>query len=97
MKINDALVEKLALLARLRFDDVEKIEIKSDLEKMILFVEKLNELDTTGIDPLLHITENSNVFRKDEISGMCSREDALLNAPVKDQQYFKVPKVINKQ
>lgn len=97
MEINDALVEKLALLARIRFEGEEKEAIKSDLEKMISFVDKLNELGTSGVAPLLHITDNVNVSREDSIGGMCSREEGLMNAPLKDDLFFKVPKVINKQ
>lgn len=97
MQITDAMVEKLAKLSRLSFEDQEKEEIKSDLEKMIAFVEKLNELDTTGIEPLMHISGNKNVFRADVVEGMCTKEEALKNAPVKDADYFIVPKVINKQ
>ena len=97
MEINDALVEKLSLLAGLRFEGEEKEAIKSDLEKMISFVDKLNELNTSGVDPLLHITNNVNIFRDDEVGGMCSREDALMNASLKDDLFFKVPKVITKQ
>lgn len=97
MEINDALVDKLALLARLRFKDEEKAAIKSDLEKMIGFVDKLNELDTSGVEPLLHISNNVNVFRADIVQGMCSHNEALKNAPLQDDQFFKVPKVINKQ
>lgn len=96
MEINDALIDKLALLARLRFQDEEKEEIKSDLEKMISFIDKLNEVDTTGVEPLLHISENMNVFREDNVQGMCSQNEALKNAPVKDDHFFKVPKVIIK-
>ena len=94
MEVNDALVEKLAHLARLQFDASEKEEIKKDLQKMIAFVEKLNELDTTGIDPLLHMTDEINVLREDEVKGSISREAALKNAPLHDEQFFKVPKVI---
>ena len=97
MEINDALLDKLALLARLRFEDDEKTAIKSDLEKMIGFVDKLNELDTSEVEPLLHISENVNVFREDIVQNMCSSNEALLNAPMQDDQFFKVPKVINKQ
>lgn len=96
MEINDAMVDKLALLARLRFNDQEKAEIKSDLEKMITFVDKLNELDTSGVEPLLHISDNVNIFREDKVQGMCSREEALQNAPLTDGKFFKVPKVISK-
>lgn len=96
MEINDALIDKLAMLSRLQFSDGEKISIKDDLGKMIRFVDKLNELDTTGIEPLMHISGNVNVLRADEVKQEYSREDALMNAPLKDDQFFKVPKVINK-
>jgi aspartyl-tRNA(Asn)/glutamyl-tRNA(Gln) amidotransferase subunit C len=96
MEVNDELVEKLAHLARLKFDDAGKAAIKNDLQKMIQFVEKLNELDTTGIEPLLHMSDNVNVLRKDEIKGSISREEGLKNAAMHDNQFFKVPKVIKK-
>ncbi len=90
------MLEKLAHLARLRFDDTEKQEIKNDLQRMIVFVEKLNELDLTGIEPLLHISEELNVLREDEVKGSVTRQEALKNAPLHDEQFFKVPKVIKK-
>jgi len=96
MEVNDALVDKLSRLARLKFDASEKDEIKKDLEKMIAFVEKLNELDTTGVEPLLHMSDEVNVLREDEVKGSITREDALRNAPLHDKQFFKVPKVIRK-
>jgi aspartyl-tRNA(Asn)/glutamyl-tRNA(Gln) amidotransferase subunit C len=96
MEVNDALVDKLANLAKLKFDAVQKEEIKNDLQKMIAFVEKLNELDTTGVEPLLHMTNEVNVLRDDEIKGSISREEALKNAPLHDDQFFKVPKVLKK-
>ena len=94
MEVNDQLIDKLANLARLEFNDQEKEEIKNDLQQMIAFIEKLNELDTTGVEPLLHMTENINILREDEVVGMIGREDALKNAPLHDKQFFKVPKVI---
>ena len=96
MEINDDLVDKLATLARLSFNKAEKESIKADLGKMISFVEKLNEVDTTGVEPLLHITTNANVMRVDEVHQIISREEALMNAGLKDDQFFKVPKVIQK-
>jgi aspartyl-tRNA(Asn)/glutamyl-tRNA(Gln) amidotransferase subunit C len=96
MEVNDALIDKLAHLARLKFEDSEKEEIKNDLQKMIAFVEKLNELDTTGVEPLLHMTDEINSLREDEIKGSISRDEALKNAPEQDGQFFKVPKVIKK-
>ena len=94
MEVNDQLVDKLATLSRLQFDDAGKEAIKKDLQSMIAFVEKLNELDTTGVAPLLHMSGNINVLREDEIKGSISREEALKNAPLHDEQFFKVPKVI---
>jgi aspartyl-tRNA(Asn)/glutamyl-tRNA(Gln) amidotransferase subunit C len=96
MDVNDALVDKLAHLSRLKFEDVEKEEIKKDLQKMIAFVEKLNELDTTAVEPLLHLTGEINILREDEVKGSISCEDAFKNAPSHDEQFFKVPKVIKK-
>ena len=96
MEINDELVDKLAMLARLHFDETEKPVIKNDLEKMIRFVDKLNELDTAGVEPLMHINGNMNILREDEVVQVCSREEALLNSPLKDERFFKVPKVISK-
>ncbi len=96
MEINDSTVDKLAKLAKLRFDDNEKVEIKKDLQRMISFVEKLNELDLDEVQPVLHMSEETNVLREDEIKGSVTREKALQNAPLHDEQFFKVPKVIRK-
>lgn len=96
MNINDELIDKLANLARLRFNEEEKEEIKNDLTKMISFIDKLNELDTTGVEPLLHMSDNINILREDEIKDMLSRQDVFKNAPLHDEQFFKVPKVIKK-
>ena len=96
MEVNDALVDKLAHLARLKFEAGEKEEIKNDLQKMISFVEKLNELDTEGIAPLTHMTDEVTILREDEIRGSISTEEALKNAPLHDEKFFKVPKVIRK-
>jgi len=96
MKVTNELVDKLANLARLKFNETEKEEIRNDLEKMIGFVEKLNELDLEGVEPLLHMSDEVNVLREDEVKGSISREEALKNAPLHDEHYFKVPKVIKK-
>ena len=90
------MVDKLAHLARLSFDDAEKQSVKADLQRMIQFVEKLNELDTTGVAPLLHMSDNINVLREDEVKGSISTAEGLKNAPLHDEVFFKVPKVINK-
>jgi aspartyl-tRNA(Asn)/glutamyl-tRNA(Gln) amidotransferase subunit C len=94
MEVNDAMIDKLAHLARLKFNDAEKQEIKTDLQRMIIFVEKLDGLDLEGVEPLLHMSEEVNVLREDEVKGSVSRSEALKNAPLHDEQFFKVPKVI---
>ncbi len=94
MEVNDQLIDKLASLSRLQFNATEKAAIKSDLQNMIQFIDQLNELDTTGVEPLLHMSDNVNVLRADEVQGSISRELALKNAPMHDEQFFKVPKVI---
>lgn len=96
MNVNDELIDKIANLARLEFNSEEKEQIKSDLQQMIGFIDKLNELDTTGVEPLLHMSENVNVLREDEVGGSIAREKAFRNAPLHDAQFFKVPKVIRK-
>jgi aspartyl-tRNA(Asn)/glutamyl-tRNA(Gln) amidotransferase subunit C len=96
MEVNLQLVNNIAHLARLYFSDEEKKEIEKDLQRMISFVEKLNEIDTTGIKPLQHMSSAVNVLREDEIKGSVTRNEALQNAPVTDGIFFKVPKVIKK-
>lgn len=95
MEVTDAMIDKLAHLARLKFNESEKQEIKNDLQRMIVFVEKLNELDLENVEPLLHMSGEINVLREDEIEGSVSRSEALKNAPSHNDQFFKVPKVIN--
>ena len=96
MEVNDAMIDKLAHLARLKFNEAEKQEIKTDLQRMIVSVEKLNELDLEGVEPMLHMSDEVNVLREDEVKGSVSRSEALKNAPSHDEQFFKVPKVIKK-
>lgn len=96
MEVNEQLVDQLADLARLEFTPAEKTSIQGDLQRMITFVEKLNELDTTEVQPLLHMTADRNVYREDKVVASISREEGLQNAPAANDQYFKVPKVIKK-
>jgi aspartyl-tRNA(Asn)/glutamyl-tRNA(Gln) amidotransferase subunit C len=96
MQVNDALIDNLSNLARLEFSREEKEDIKKDLRRMIEFVEKLGELDTTGVEPLLHMSPAINVLREDTPGSSVTREEALANAPATDGTYFKVPKVIRK-
>ena len=96
MEVTGALVDKLAHLSRLEFNATDKEEIKNDLQRMISFVEKLDELDLEGTEPLLHMSSNVNVLRDDEVKDSVSRGEALKNAPAHDDKFFKVPKVIKK-
>jgi aspartyl-tRNA(Asn)/glutamyl-tRNA(Gln) amidotransferase subunit C len=96
MEVNGAMIDKLAHLSRLQFNETEKAEIKNDLQRMIAFVDKLNELKLDGVEPLLFMSEEVNVLREDEIKGSINRSAALKNAPFHDEQFFKVPKVIKK-
>ncbi|MFM1998811.1 MAG: hypothetical protein RL204_758 [Bacteroidota bacterium] len=94
MKIDIATVDRLADLARLEFDNQTKEEMVKDMNNMLQFVDKISELDTAGVEPLIFLTEESNVFREDEITHEVSQAEALKNAPKKDMYYFRVPKVI---
>ncbi len=96
MEVNDAMVNKLAHLAKLRFNENEKESIKNDLQKMISFVQKMDEVDTDAVEPLLHIGNNTNQLRADMLQGSCSSEDALKNAGAHNKDFFLVPKVIQK-
>lgn len=96
MEVTGELIDNLASLARLQFSEAEKAAVKNDLQRMIAFVEKLQEVDTAGIEPLLHMTEAMNIYREDEVKGSMQKETALANAPAASPDYFKVPKVIKK-
>ncbi|MCX6152437.1 MAG: Asp-tRNA(Asn)/Glu-tRNA(Gln) amidotransferase subunit GatC [Ignavibacteriales bacterium] len=88
-------VEHIAELARLNFKEDELENFTHQLNQILDYMEKLNELDTENIEPLSHPVEVSNVFREDELIQSIPTEEALKNAPDKDDQFFKVPKVIN--
>lgn len=94
MKITEEKVEELAQLARLSFEGAEKQAIREDLEKILAMCEKLNEVDTEGVEPLIYMTDNVNVLREDIVIQEISHDEALKNAPKKDSDFFRVPKVI---
>ena len=96
MKVDTQLVDKIATLAKLRFDDEAKGKIVQDLGDILTFVEKLNELDTTGVEPQIYMIDDVNVLRKDVVQQVITRDEALSNAPLHDSDYIKVPKVINR-
>jgi aspartyl-tRNA(Asn)/glutamyl-tRNA(Gln) amidotransferase subunit C len=87
-------VEHIAELARLKFSNEELENFTSQLNKILVYVEKLDELDTENVEPLSHPVEGNNAFREDELKPSINREEALKNAPDGDGEFFKVPKVI---
>ena len=95
MKVNNKLVEHLAHLSRLDFDDDSKEKMKFDFEKMLDFVAKLEKVDTTNVEPLSYMSSELNVLREDKVEQILSQEQALQNAPVNDTDYIRIPKVID--
>ncbi|MEQ8470566.1 MAG: Asp-tRNA(Asn)/Glu-tRNA(Gln) amidotransferase subunit GatC [Marinoscillum sp.] len=94
MKIDKETLQKIAHLARIEIDPEKEESYIKDLEEVLTWVEKLNELDTEGVDPLTNMSFEINAFRVDEKSNTISHERALKNAPKKDADYFRVPKVL---
>ena len=97
MKLDNKTIDKIAHLARLEVSHEEKEALLESMNNILSFMEKLNELNTDGIDPLIYLTDEVNVFRKDEIRHEITVEKALRNAPKHDGKYFKVAKVIQKK
>ena len=94
MKIDKEHLNKIAHLARLEFDEKTADKMMEDMTKIITWVEKLNEVDTDGVEPLTTMSHEVNVLREDEVKNHLDHERALKNAPQKDADYFRVPKVI---
>ena len=96
MKINKEVINKLSGLSKLKFNKEEAGLISEDLSKMVNFINQLNELETDGIDPLIHMNEEVNNWREDKLGNVLDQENSLANSPVKDSTYFKLPKVLDK-
>ncbi|MEN9697461.1 MAG: Asp-tRNA(Asn)/Glu-tRNA(Gln) amidotransferase subunit GatC [Bacteroidota bacterium] len=96
MQVDSKLVSHLAHLSRLNVAPEKMDQLVADMQDLVVFVEQLNALDTTGTEPLMYMGDAVNVLRPDTINGSISRTDALSNAPDSDGVFFKVPKVINK-
>ncbi|MFA6247255.1 MAG: Asp-tRNA(Asn)/Glu-tRNA(Gln) amidotransferase subunit GatC [Mucilaginibacter sp.] len=94
MTIDKQTVDKIAHLARLELAAGEKQAIIKDMNKILGFMDKLNEVDTTGVEPLVYMTAEPNVLREDVVKQEITTEEALLNAPDHDESYFLVEKVI---
>lgn len=97
MNIDDKMIDHLAHLARLEFPGEKKEEIKTDLNRILQFIDKLEELDTEGVEPLVYMTEEVNVMRPDESRITVTHQEALKNAPDKDSDYFRVPRVVERK
>jgi aspartyl-tRNA(Asn)/glutamyl-tRNA(Gln) amidotransferase subunit C len=95
MKIDDALILRLENLARLELSTAERTKMQGSLTNILTMVEQLNGLDTEGVEPLVYINEDVNVWREDVVNHQLDRQDALKNAPDSDGTFFKVPKVID--
>ena len=96
MKVDQALIDRLAHLARLEFSANEKKEIQSDLQQMLNMVDKLGELDLEGVEPLVYISKEINVFREDIPGTPFDKSAILKQAPNANDDFFLVPKVLNK-
>ena len=96
MKINKEVITKLSDLTKLKFNKEAAEHISEDLAKMVNFINQLNELETDGIEPLVHMNEEINNWREDKLGDVLDQEKALTNSPVKDSTYFKLPKVLDK-
>lgn len=93
-QITDETIEYVGILAKLELSDAEKEEAKKDMEKMLDYIDTLNELDTDGVEPMSHVFPVHNVFREDVVTNGDGSADTLANASLAKDQSFKVPKTI---
>lgn len=96
MEVNDELLDHIAHLSRLSFEGEERASIKQDMKNITDFMNKLEELDTSDVEPLKFMLDEVNVLREDLPKETISHEEALKNAPKKDSDYFRIPKVLDK-
>lgn len=94
MKIDRPLLNKIAHLARLEFDEKDAEKVMQDMTTIVEWVEKLNEVDTEGVEPLTSMSHELNAFREDKVKTTLHHEDVLKNAPQHDEIFFRVPKVL---
>ena len=94
MEISLEEIRKVAVLARLEFSPDEERLLAEQLGKILQYVEKLNELDTSNVEPLSHVVEIVNALREDRVRSRLSADDLLSNAPAREKNFFKVPKII---
>tara|TARA_B100001109_G_scaffold255879_1_gene262000 strand:- start:10579 stop:10869 length:291 start_codon:yes stop_codon:yes gene_type:complete len=96
MAVDQKTVERIAELARLEFNEKEKQEIQEDMNRMLSFVSKVEEVNTEGVKPLIYMLEEETPLREDVSESDYTQQDALKNAPDKDSDFIRVPKVLNK-
>lgn len=96
MEVNNELLDHIAHLARLSFEGEEREAIKQDMKNITDFMNKLEELDTSDVEPLKFMLDEVNVLREDIADQKISHDEALKNAPKKDSDYFRIPKVLDK-
>jgi aspartyl-tRNA(Asn)/glutamyl-tRNA(Gln) amidotransferase subunit C len=94
MKISKNDVEHIAKLAKLKFEEPEIIRMQDEMNKILDYIEKLDEIDTSKTEPLSHVIDLQNVFREDVVNQTIPAEEMLKNAPLKTEKFFRVPKVI---
>ncbi len=94
MAISIKTVNEIAHLARLEYTEAEKPEIAKDLERILGFMDTLNEVNTDNVAPLIYMSQEVNVLREDVVKVLNTHEEVLLNAPKRDSDYFRTPKVI---
>ncbi len=95
MQIDHSLILKLERLAKLNLSAPEREELKAELNNILGMIEKLQEIDTSQVEPLIYVNEEANAWREDEVKNQVNREAALSNAPAKDDRFFKAPKILN--
>ncbi len=93
--ISDETIEYVGILAKLELSEDEKEQAKKDMGSMLDYIDKLNELDTTGIEPMSHVFSVQNVFREDIVTNGDDRENILKNAPAQKDDMFMVPKTFD--
>lgn len=96
MKIDKDTIDQIAHLARLEVNEQEQQELIADMNQILTFMDKLNEVDTSGVEPLVYMTDEVNVLREDVVKHPITHEEALQNAPEHNKDFFLVPKVIRK-
>lgn len=96
MEITDELLDRIAHLARLEIKEEEREKLKKDMNAILAWVDKLKEVDTEGMDPLVYMSGEMDSVREDVVANQLTQNEALENAPDTDGTYFRVPKVINK-